>query len=106
MGPPASDRVPRVRSYSGSTLLLLDFVYGTFTLFGLPFQTYSTINNGYMLSVHNPGSKLPVWPLSLSLAATQEIDVSFSSSGYLDVSVPRVPFSVPMYSVQDTYALP
>ena len=40
----------------------------------------------------NPGSKLPVCPLSLSLAATQEIDVSFSSSGYLDVSVPRVPF--------------
>ena len=32
-----------------------------------------------------------VWPLSLSLATTQEIDVSFSSSGYLDVSVPRVP---------------
>ena len=40
----------------------------------------------------NPGSKLPVCPLSLSLAATQEIDVSFSSSGYLDVSVHRVPF--------------
>ena len=38
----------------------------------------------------NPGSKLPVCPLSLSLAATKEIDVSFSSSGYLDVSVPRV----------------
>ena len=33
-----------------------------------------------------------VWPLSLSLAATHEIDVSFSSSGYLDVSVHRVPF--------------
>ena len=33
-----------------------------------------------------------VWPVSLSLAATQEIDVSFSSSGYLDVSVPFVPF--------------
>ena len=32
-----------------------------------------------------------VWPLPLSLAATQEIDVSFSSYGYLDVSVPRVP---------------
>ena len=40
----------------------------------------------------NPGSKLPVCPLSLSLAATQEIDVSFSSSGYLDVSVLRVAF--------------
>ena len=31
-----------------------------------------------------------VWPLSLSLAATQKIDVSFSSSAYLDVSVQRV----------------
>ena len=33
----------------------------------------------------------PVWALSLSLAATHKIDVSFSSSGYLDVSVHRVP---------------
>ena len=39
----------------------------------------------------NPGDKSPVWALSFSLAATQEIDVSFSSSGYLDVSVHRVP---------------
>ena len=46
-----------------------------------------------VLSVHNPDSKLSVWPLSRSLAATWEIDVSFSSSGYLDVSVPRVTFS-------------
>ena len=35
--------------------------------------------------------RTPVWPLSLSLAATNKIDVSFSSSGYLDVSVHRVP---------------
>ena len=33
-----------------------------------------------------------VWALAISLAATLAIDVSFSSSGYLDVSVPRVPF--------------
>ena len=45
------------------------------------------------MSVHNPDSKLSVWPLSRSLAATRKIDVSFSSSGYLDVSVPRVTFS-------------
>ena len=45
-----------------------------------------------VMSVHNPDSKLSVWPLSRSLAATRKIDVSFSSSGYLDVSVPRVPF--------------
>ena len=32
-----------------------------------------------------------VWALSISLAATFEITVVFSSSGYLDVSVHRVP---------------
>ena len=32
-----------------------------------------------------------VWALPISLAATFGIDVSFFSSGYLDVSVPRVP---------------
>ena len=37
-------------------------------------------------------ARIPVWALSISLAATLEIDkFSFSSSGYLDVSVPRVP---------------
>ena len=93
MGPPASDRVSRVRSYSGSTLLPVNFVYGTFTPFGLPFQTCSTIDTDCLMSVRNPDSKLPVWPLSRSLAATWKIDVSFSSYGYLDVSVPRVSFS-------------
>ena len=34
-------------------------------------------------------ARTPVWALSISLAATLEIDVSFSSSGYLDVSVHR-----------------
>ena len=37
-------------------------------------------------------ARITVWALPLSLAATHGIDVSFSSSGYLDVSVPRVPF--------------
>ena len=36
-------------------------------------------------------ARTPVWALSFSLAATLEIDYSFSSSGYLDVSVHRVP---------------
>ena len=31
-----------------------------------------------------------VWAVSVSLAATQEIAFAFSSSGYLDVSVPQV----------------
>ena len=45
-----------------------------------------------ILSVHTPQVRRPaVWALSRSLAATKKIDVSFSSSGYLDVSVHRVP---------------
>ena len=41
----------------------------------------------------NPGmTRIPVWAPSISLAATLEITVVFSSSGYLDVSVHRVPF--------------
>ena len=48
---------------------------------------------------------LPVWPLSLSLAATQKIDVSFSSSAYLDVSVQRVAYNILFYSYIVTYAL-
>ena len=50
------------------------------------------LSKPHLMSVRNPISKLMVWPLSRSLAATRKIDVSFSSSGYLDVSVPRVPF--------------
>ena len=41
---------------------------------------------------------LPVWALPRSLAATRGIDVSFFSYGYLDVSVHRVPSSLPMDS--------
>ena len=53
-----------------------------------PFSYQSRINYAVLTPQDNPA----VWALSLSLAATKEIDVSFSSSGYLDVSVPRVPF--------------
>ena len=58
----------------GATLVplwyMLHFVYGTFTLFGVSFQTSSTMNHMSVLVVLNPVSKLTVWPLSLSLAAT------------------------------------
>ena len=37
-------------------------------------------------------ARTSVWPLAISLAATFAIEFSFSSSGYLDVSVHRVPF--------------
>ena len=38
------------------------------------------------------GARTVVWPLPRSLAATYGIDFSFSSSGYLDVSVLLVDF--------------
>ena len=41
-----------------------------------------------------------------SLAATSAVSVDFLSSGYLDVSVPRVAFSRPMGSGGDKRALP
>ena len=49
---------------------------------------------------------LPVWALPRSLAATRGIDVSFSSWGYLDVSVHPVPFQQAIDSPVDTCALP
>ena len=43
------------------------------------------------VAVRNPNELGPlVWPVTISLAATLVIDFSFSSFGYLDVSVPRV----------------
>ena len=45
-----------------------------------------------IMQVQTPIVRRPsVWALPISLAATLGIDVSFSSSGYLDVSVHRVP---------------
>ena len=41
MGPPASDRVPRVRPYSGSCPVSHVFAYGSFTLYALTFQPCS-----------------------------------------------------------------
>ena len=42
MVPPASDRVPRVRPYSGSHPAAQLFVYGSVTLFAVTFQSSST----------------------------------------------------------------
>ena len=48
---------------------------------------------------------LSVWPLSLSLATTQEISVDFSSSPYLDVSVQAVSLIYLFYSAYDDWGL-
>ena len=87
-----SHKVSRVSWYSGSRHVFLSFAYGAFTLSGWLSQNHSArCEESITRSEHQSASTL-VWPLSISLAATLEIDVSFFSSGYLDVSVPRVPF--------------
>ena len=67
-------------------------MYEAFTLSGRLSQNLSITIIPYRLQSEPQNARTLVWALSLSLAATQEIDVSFSSSGYLDVSVHRVPF--------------
>eukprot|EP01024_Parvocaulis_polyphysoides_P038799 TRINITY_DN349_c1_g1_i2.p1 TRINITY_DN349_c1_g1~~TRINITY_DN349_c1_g1_i2.p1 ORF type:complete len:120 (+),score=0.02 TRINITY_DN349_c1_g1_i2:319-678(+) len=45
---------------------------------------------------YNPAEETStVWAISRSLAATEEIDFSFFSCGYLDVSVHRVRLGIP-----------
>ena len=91
MVPARSHKVSRVSWYSGSCYVNLSFAYGAFTLSGRSSQDRSAKLVESRMQSEPQSARTSVWALSLSLAATKEIDVSFSSSGYLDVSVPRVP---------------
>ena len=92
MVPLPSDKVPRVSWYSGSCRPGPDFVHGAFTLSGRLFQSRSPAVTESLMQSEPRDARITVWALPRSLAATYGIDVSFFSSGYLDVSVPRVPF--------------
>ena len=67
------------------------FAYGAFTLYGWSSQDHSAELGQSRLQSEPRCARTPVWALSISLAATFEITVVFFSSGYLDVSVHRVP---------------
>ena len=86
-----SHRVSRVPWYSGSCRVSSDFGYGALTLSGRLFQSRSPVVTESLMQSEPRDARITVWALPRSLAATYGIDVSFSSSGYLDVSVPRVP---------------
>ena len=66
-------------------------MYEAFTLSGRLSQNLSITIVPYRLQSEPQNACTLVWALTISLAATLVIDFSFSSSGYLDVSVPRVP---------------
>ena len=92
MVPLPSIKVPRVSMYSGFRHVFSPFAYGTVTRFGLLSQNSSARPGESFMRSEPRGARTAVWALPVSLAATPGIDVSFSSSGYLDVSVHRVPF--------------
>ena len=92
MVPPASHKVSRVSWYSGSCQPLINFAYGIFTLSDQISQNCSARLTRQSCSP-NPG----VHALRFGLFRVRsplltESHVVFSSSGYLDVSVHRVPF--------------
>ena len=74
MVPPYSVKITRVPTYLICIIKL--FAYRTITYYG---QTFQNVLLSSMISA-----------VPLSLAATDGISVDFCSSGYLDVSVPRV----------------
>ena len=92
MVPASSHKVSRVSWYSGSRSVIRLFAYGAFTLSGWSFQFHSAKTYESAPRSEPHGARTMVWALPVSLAATPGIDFSFSSSGYLDVSVHRVPF--------------
>ena len=92
MVPAHSHKVSRVSWYSGSRLADSSFAYGAFTLSGWLSQNHSArlINQ---LCGPNPSMHARWFGLfRFRSPLLPESHVVFSSSGYLDVSVHRVPF--------------
>jgi hypothetical protein len=91
---PRSHRVSRVRWYSGYSLSVFSFAYGTLTLCGRPSQTVllDTSDHDASPNPENPEG-LSVWPPPRSLATTCGISVDVFSCPYLDVSVQGVPLA-------------
>ena len=106
MVPAHSIKVSRVSMYSGFRHVNFPFAYGAFTLSGRLSQNLSARIVESIMRSEPRNARISVWPLSLSLAATYEIDVSFSSSPYLDVSVQAVPLLTLCIGVRMTGVFP
>ena len=106
MVPPASHRISRVPRYSGTnSLFSLSPTRLSLSSVRLSIRFGSAIVRSRLPSTPRV-RRLTVWPLSSSLATTKEIEFSFFSSGYLDVSLPRVPSYETMDSSHGDRALP
>ena len=89
---PYSHRVSRVRRYSGSSLSVFSFTYGTLTLCGRLSHTVQLDTSDLDASPNPEDLRPSVWPPPRSLATTSGISVDVFSSPYLDVSVQAVPY--------------
>ena len=92
MVPALSHKVSRVSWYSGSCCPNSSFAYGAFTLFGRSFQDRSA---RLISNVCSPNPRVHALWFGLFRVRSPLLAESFfifSSSGYLDVSVHRVPF--------------
>ena len=106
MVPAYSIKVSRVSMYSGYRHVNSPFAYGAFTLSGRLSQNLSARIVESIMRSEPRNARISVWPLSISLAATLEIDVSFFSSPYLDVSVQAVPLHTLWIGVRMTGVRP
>ena len=89
---PRSHRVSRVRRYSGYSLSVFAFTYGTLTLCGRLSHAVQLAPSDLHASPNPEKLCLSVWPPPRSLATTCGISVDVFSCPYLDVSVQGVPY--------------
>ena len=100
---PSSHRVSRVRRYSGYSLSVFSFAYGTLTLCGRLSHAVQLDTSDLDASPNPRNPERPlVWPPPRSLATTSGISVDVFSCPYLDVSVQGVPLVRLFYSPHDT----
>ena len=87
-----SDRIPHVPPYSGYYQVYKIFRVRGFHPLWPTVPSCSTIIYKSISQSYNPitAETVMVWAISISLAATPEITIVFSSCAYLDVSVQRV----------------
>ena len=100
---PSSHRVSRVRRYSGSSLPVFSFAYGTLTLCGRLSHAVLLDSSDHDAGPNPEDPERPsVWPPPRSLATTSGISVDVFSCPYLDVSVQGVPLVRLFDSPHDT----
>ena len=90
VGPPDSDRITRVPSYSGYSPKFPVLQIRDFHSLWCDFPDTSPKPSFIMQVLQPRSASWPVWALPRSLAATSRISVDYSSCRYLDVSVPCV----------------